>query len=148
MLSAIAALGAWIWIIAGLLMMGIELLAPGLFFIWLGLAALATGLTVAVFDLGWAPAAMLFTAFAVASVFGGRALMRANGSEPEAAANLNALSRNLIGQTIRLDDAIQNGKGRIRIGDTVWQAFGEDAAAGDKVRIVRLDGSSLVVERV
>lgn len=147
MLAAVSALGAWNWIIAGLLMMGIELLAPGLFFIWLGLAALATGITVAVFGLGWMPAALVFAGLAVASVFGGRALMRARGSEPETAAHLNALSRNLIGQTFRLDEAIRDGKGRIRIGDTVWQAKGEDAAAGDKVRVVRLDGSSLVVER-
>jgi membrane protein implicated in regulation of membrane protease activity len=147
MLAAIAALGPWTWIIAGLLMMAVELLAPGLFFIWLGLAALAAGVAVAVFGFGWTVGAMLFATFAVGSVLGGRALMRARGSEPETATRLNALSRNLIGQVVQLEHAIENGKGRIRIGDTVWQAAGANAAAGDMVRIVRLDGSSLVVER-
>lgn len=147
MMAAIAALGPWTWIIAGLVLMGVELLAPGLFFIWLGLAALATGLVVAVSGLGWAAASMLFTGFALASVLGGRALMRRKGSEPEASGTLNALSRNLIGKTVHLDQAIENGKGRVRIGDTVWQAIGEDAAAGAKVTIVRLEGSSLVVEQ-
>jgi inner membrane protein len=147
MLAAIAQLGPWTWIIAGLLMMGVELLMPGLFFIWLGLAALATGVIVGVLGLGWTAAAMLFTVFAVGSVFAGRALMRRKVAEPEAASDLNALSRNLIGRTVQLDQAFHDGKGRVRIGDTVWQAFGDDLSAGDKVRIVRLEGSALVVER-
>lgn len=147
MLAAIAALGPWTWIVAGLLLMGIELLAPGLFFIWLGLAALATGIAVAAFGLGWAAAALLFSGFAVASVFAGRALMRRKGSEPEPTDNLNALSRNLIGKTVLLDQPIENGRGRIRIGDTVWQAIGDEAASGERVTITGLDGSSLVVKR-
>jgi membrane-bound ClpP family serine protease len=53
MISALAALGPWVWIIMGLLFMLVELLAPGLFFIWLGLAALATGLAVAALGLGY-----------------------------------------------------------------------------------------------
>jgi len=146
MISALAALGPWVWIIMGLLFMLVELLAPGLFFIWLGLAALATGLAVAALGLGWASAAMLFCAFAVGSVLAGRAVMRRKGAEPDAATNLNALSRDLIGKTVRLDQPIENGEGRIRLGDTVWRAQGKDAAAGSKVRIVGLEGSALVVE--
>lgn len=147
MIAAIVSLGPWSWIIAGLVFMGIELLAPGLFFIWLGLAALGTGLVVAAFGLGWPQAALLFAALAVAAVLAGRALMRRKGTEPDAATNLNALSRDLIGRTVRLDEAIENGQGRIRIGDTVWRAMGEDAPTGASVVIVRLDGTALVVER-
>lgn len=146
MLAAIAAFGPWTWIIAGLVLMGVELMVPGLFFIWLGLAALATGVVVAALGLSWTVGAMLFTAFSVASVLAGRALMRKKGSEPDVANNLNALSRNLIGKTVYLDQAIENGRGRVRIGDTVWQAIGDDAAVGAKVTIVRLEGSALVVE--
>ena len=147
MIAAIVALGPWTWIIAGLLLMTVELFAPGLFFIWLGLAALATGIVVAMFGLGWTAAALLFAAFAIASVFAGRALMRRKDSEPEIANNLNSLSRNLIGKTVHLDQAIENGKGRVRIGDTVWQAIGEEASAGERVTIIGLEGSSLVVKR-
>ena len=145
-MSSLASMGAWTWIIGGMVLMGIELLAPGLFFIWLGLAALATGLIVAATGMGWAPAGILFAALAAASVFAGRALTRHKSSEPDSAAHLNALSRDLIGKTVRLDQAIVNGEGRVRIGDKVWRAHGEDAAAGVQVRIVRLDGSALVVE--
>lgn len=141
-------MGAWTWIIGGMVLMGIELLAPGLFFIWLGLAALATGLIVAATGLGWGPAGILFSALAAASVFAGRALTRRKASEPDSADHLNALSRDLIGKVVRLDQAIINGEGRVRIGDKVWRAHGEDAAAGVQVKITRLDGSALVVEAV
>ncbi|GJE46907.1 NfeD family protein [Methylobacterium soli] len=45
MLSGLAAeIGsAWIWILAGLVLMGAELAAPGMFLVWFGLAALLTG---------------------------------------------------------------------------------------------------------
>ncbi len=147
MMTAIAGLGPWVWIIGGMLLMAVELLAPGLFFIWLGLAALATGVIVAATGMGWAPAGILFSALAAASVFAGRALTRRKASEPDSAAHLNAMSRDLIGKTVRLDQAIVGGEGRVRIGDKIWRALGEDAAAGVEVRIVSLDGSALVVAR-
>jgi len=46
-------LGAWTWVVVGLLVMGLELVVPGAFMIWLGLAAVATGIAAALFDLGW-----------------------------------------------------------------------------------------------
>ncbi len=42
--DAFISLGAWAWIILGVLLIGVELLAPGAFFLWLGLAAIVTGL--------------------------------------------------------------------------------------------------------
>jgi membrane protein implicated in regulation of membrane protease activity len=147
-MAFLATLGPWAWVIAGLALMGVELFAPGLFFIWLGLAALGTGVAVGMLGLGWTSSALVFAAFAVGSVLAGRALMRRKGSEPDAAQGLNALSRDLIGKTLRLDRAIVEGEGRVRVGDTVWRALGEDAAAGEKVRVVGLEGTALRVERV
>ena len=91
---------------------------------------------------------VMFCAFAAASVFGGRALTRRRASEPDSADHLNALSRDLIGRTVRLDQAIINGEGRVKIGDKIWRAHGKDTAAGIEVKIVRLDGSALVVEAI
>jgi membrane protein implicated in regulation of membrane protease activity len=147
-MAFLAALGPWAWVIAGLALMGVELFAPGLFFIWLGLAALGTGVVVGMFGLGWTSSALAFAAFAVGSVLAGRALMRRKGAEPDAAQGLNALSRDLIGKTLRLDRAIVDGEGRVRVGDTVWRALGEDAPAGEKVRVVGLEGTALRVERL
>ncbi len=146
MIAAIAGLGPWAWIIAGMLLMLAELFAPGLFLIWLGLAALATGIAVAGLGLGWAAAALVFCVLAIAAVVAGRQLTRGRGFEPGASAGLNALSRDLIGKVVRLDQAIEAGTGQVRIGDTVWRALGPDAPAGVKVRIVGLEGSALRVE--
>jgi inner membrane protein len=148
MIDAIVQVGPWAWIIAGLLLMLVELAAPGLFFIWLGLAALATGLIVAVAGLGWSGAAMVFAAAAVGAVLLGRAVTRSRWSEPDSAVHLNTLARDLIGKTVRLDQPIEAGQGRVRIGDTVWRVQGEDSPAATPVRIVGLEGTVLVVERV
>ena len=74
--NAVASLGAWTWIIFGVALIGIELLAPGVFFIWLGLAAIATGLIDAAFDLSWQLASLVFAVLAVAAVAFGRTLAR------------------------------------------------------------------------
>ncbi len=147
MMAVIIGLGPWSWIIGGLVLMTIELLAPGLFFIWLGLAALATGICVAALGLGWAQAGILFCVFAVGSVLAGRALMRRKDREPRSATSLNALARDLIGKVVLLDQAITQGQGRVRIGDGVWRALGEDMPSGQRVRIVALEGTALLVER-
>jgi membrane protein implicated in regulation of membrane protease activity len=145
-INTIIALGPWSWIIAGMLLMLVELLMPGLFFIWLGLAALVTGLVVAAVGLGWGQSAILFAVLAIAAVFAGVAVTRRQNGDPDAATRLNSLSRDLIGKSVRLDHAIVNGEGRVRIGDTVWRVLGDDAPRGQTVTIVRLEGTALVVK--
>ena len=39
MAELFSTLGTWNWLVFGLLLMGLELLAPGVFLFWLGLAA-------------------------------------------------------------------------------------------------------------
>jgi inner membrane protein len=146
MLAAVAGIGGWTWIIVGLACMLVELFAPGLFFIWLGLAALATGAAVFAFGLGWTSAALLFAALAVVSVIAGRAVTRRPAAEPDPSGQLNRMGRELVGKVLPLDSRIENGVGRVRIGDTVWRVSGEDMVAGASVRIVGIEGSTLKVK--
>jgi membrane protein implicated in regulation of membrane protease activity len=46
-----------------------------------------------------------------------------------------------------LDQPISGGEGRVRVGDSFWRVTGADAPAGAAVRVVRLDGATLVVEK-
>jgi inner membrane protein len=46
----IAGLGPWAWVIGGVLLIAAELVAPGSFLVWLGLAALLVGLVDYAFD--------------------------------------------------------------------------------------------------
>jgi membrane protein implicated in regulation of membrane protease activity len=140
-------LGPWAWVILGLVLIGGEVLAPGIFLLWLGLAALLTGAVVGLVDLGWQAAALVFAGFSLVAVFAGRLLTRRKDEEPDPATGLNDRGRRLIGRVFRLEATMMGGEGRIRIDDTSWRVTGPELLAGSEVRVVRVDGATLVVEK-
>jgi len=144
--DAFIGLGAWAWIILGVVLIGIELLAPGSFFLWLGLAAIVTGLLDAVLGLSWQVAALLFAVLCVAAVILGRTVTRSKSQVEPQAEMLNQRGQSLIGRVFTLETPIKDGEGRIRIDDSSWRVKGADRFAGAKVRVVRIEGSTLVVD--
>ena len=144
--DAVTGLGAWAWIVLGIVLIGLELMAPGIFLLWLGLAAIATGLVDAAFDLSWQVAALTFAALSVAAVVLGRTLMRPSARQDTQAGQLNQRGQSLVGQVFTLEAPIKGGEGRIRVGDSSWRVTGADRFAGAKVRVVRVEGSTLVVD--
>lgn len=144
--DAIVSLGAWSWIILGLLLIGIELLAPGIFFLWLGLAALATGLLDAALDLSWQAAALVFALLAVAAVITGRFVTRPKSLPEQGEPYLNQRGQALVGRVFTLETPIKDGEGRIRVDDSSWRVTGADRLKGARVRVVRVEGSTLVVD--
>ncbi len=147
MLEILTDHGGWSWVILGLVLIGGELLAPGVFLIWLGLAALLTGLVVGLLGIGWQGAMLVFAVFAIACVIGGRLLTRRRGEEPDAATGLNDRGRQLIGKVFRLEATMTGGEGRIRVGDSSWRVIGPELLAGSEVKVVRVEGATLVVEK-
>ena len=81
--DAFVGLGAWAWIILGVVLVGVELLAPGSFFLWFGLAAIVTGLLDALLGLSWQAAALLFALLSVGAVILGRFVTRSK-TQPHA----------------------------------------------------------------
>ena len=147
MLAAWAeSLGAWTWIILGVVFIGIELLAPGVFLLWLGLAAVATGVLDWAFGLSWQAALIAFAVLSVASVLLGRALTRHPEEEDEDRSALNRRGHALVGRVFTLETPIAGGAGRIRVDDSSWRVTGPAAPAGTSVRVVRVEGATLVVE--
>lgn len=140
-------LGPWTWVVVGLLVMGLELAVPGAFMIWLGLAAVATGIAAALFDLGWQAGMLVYAVFALGTVALGRWLTRSpkpEASEPEP--ELNRADRALIGRSLRLETAIVDGTGRVRVDDSSWRVTGPDLPTGERVRVIGMDGTTLEVE--
>ncbi|MGX9984126.1 NfeD family protein [Methylobacterium fujisawaense] len=143
--DAVAALGpAWSWVIAGLALAGAEILLPGVFLIWLGLAAVATGVAAAALPLPWQGQTLLFAVLAVGLVAVAARLQR-RGAGPPAPA-LNRADRGLIGRAGVLDEPIVQGAGRIRFDDTLWRVEGPDLPAGARVRVTAIRGTILQVE--
>jgi membrane protein implicated in regulation of membrane protease activity len=147
MINAVLSLGGWSWVILGLLLIGGEMLTPGIFLIWLGVAALATGVLVGLAGIGWQTAALVFAGLCIVSVLAGRRLTRRRDQEPDAASGLNDRGRQLIGKTFRLEATMTGGEGRIRVGDSSWRVVGPELLAGSEVRVIRVDGATLLVEK-
>lgn len=147
MLDVLTSLGPWTWIVLGLALIGLELVAPGVFLIWLGLAALITGLLDAALGLPWQTAWLVFAALAVAAVVVGRMATRVRDEDDGGRPTLNRRGQALIGRVFTLETPIVEGSGRIRVDDSSWRVTGPDAAAGERVRVVRVDGATLVVDR-
>jgi membrane protein implicated in regulation of membrane protease activity len=59
---------------------------------------------------------------------------------------LNVRGAYYIGRVVVVEDPIVNGRGRVRVGDTLWSAAGPDMAAGARAKVTRVDGTVLVVE--
>jgi membrane protein implicated in regulation of membrane protease activity len=141
----IAGLDAWAWIILGLVLIGLEMVAPGIFFVWLGLAAIATGLIDGMADLSWQASTLLFAALSVAAVLAGRALSRPQVRSGDGE-TLNRRAEALVGRVFTLEAPISGGEGRIRVDDSSWRVIGPDRPAGAAVRVVRIEGATLVVD--
>ena len=139
-------LGPWSWIVLGLVLMGLELVAPGAFLLWLGLAAVLTGLIDWVFGLSWQMAALVFAVLSVGAVLIGRAVTRDRDEADDGRPVLNRRGQSLVGRVFTLDSPIVGGSGRIRVDDSSWRIIGPDTPAGASVRVVRVEGATLVVE--
>ncbi|MET0905794.1 MAG: NfeD family protein [Tardiphaga sp.] len=138
-------LGSWNWLIVGVLLMALELLAPGIFLFWLGLAAFLVGMLSFLVSLSWQWQMLLFAAFAAAAVPIRRRVAQQNpGANPNPF--LNRRTDAMIGRICTLDRPIIDGTGIVRIDDTVWRVSGPDLPSGTRVKIVQADGASLTVD--
>jgi hypothetical protein len=138
----------WFWLSAGVLMAAAEIVAPGFFLMWLGIAAIITGVVAWIMpDLAVPAQVGLFAILSVSAVYAARKWLVDN---PIASDDplLNDRGGRLAGEVVTVIEAIENGKGRVKVGDSVWIARGADAAEGSKVRVTGANGAELLVEGV
>lgn len=148
MAEMFSTLGTWNWLVFGLLLMGLELMLPGVFLFWIGLAALLVGLLSFVIAPPWQLQLLMFAVFAAAAVPVWRRVARSNSGVSNSNPFLNKRAEAMIGRVFTLEKPIVDGTGTVRIDDTVWRVAGPDTPAGSRVRIVRADGASLTVAGV
>jgi membrane protein implicated in regulation of membrane protease activity len=138
-------LGTWNWLIFGFVLMALELIAPGVFLFWLGLAALLVGLVSFALHPSWQAQLLMFAVFAAAAVPVWRRLARGSSAASVSNPFLNRRTDALVGREFTLEKPIIDGFGTVRIDDTIWRVAGPDAPAGSRVRIVQADGANLTV---
>jgi membrane protein implicated in regulation of membrane protease activity len=140
----IAGYGAWSWVVAGLIMLALELVLPGGVLVWLGGAALATGGLSLLVNIYWPLQFVVFGVLALVAIW---LWLRTRKQErPTDRPYLNRRAERFIGHEAVLEEPIRDGEGRIAIGDTTWRVTGPDLAAGARVRVVEADGAVLRVE--
>ena len=141
--------GPWAWWILGIVLLVAEIAVPGNILVWVGVAGLATGLLSNIFwetswwvwEVQW----LIFAALAALSLWLGRSWLNRSRNQSDEP-TLNQRGASLIGRTADLIEPIHNGRGRVKIGDTIWMVRGPDLPAGSRVRVVASDGSDLKVE--
>jgi len=143
-METIAELGAWNWMILAAILFVLELTAPGIFFMWFGLAAVATGLITFRYDIGWQWQLIVFCALSLAAVLLANKYLRGHPLESERPL-LNERATQLIGQTFDLIDPIVNGRGSVKIGDSIWRVEGPELPQGARIKVIGADGTVLKV---
>ena len=138
----------WLWIAAGLLLVGIEAVVPGLFLLWVGLAAVATGLIAWLVPLSPTVQLMLFAMLGLLLILIGHSIQNRQSRDVTDSPFLNERGQSLLGMVYPLETAIVNGVGSVRIGDSVWRVTGLATDAGTMVRVSGIEGSTLLVEVV
>jgi len=137
----------WAWVVLGLVLAALEMLVPGVYLIWLAVAALITGALTFGIGIGVPAQVIIFVSLALISVFSARRFLRDSpivSSDPL----MNHRGSRMVGQTAVITQAFDGGTGRVKFGDSEWLARGPDAAAGDKVRITGSEGTILLVEPI
>ena len=142
----IAELGPWNWIVLGFVLLALEIVVPGFFLLWIGVAALLTGaLSLQLWSVSfwtWEIQVLVFLALSLAAAFAGKKVMgrRADDSDQPL---LNRRAEQFVGRVATLAEPIADGRGRLRLDDTIWRISGPDLPAGTRVRVAGVGASEL-----
>ena len=123
----------WIWKSLGLLLGIAEIIAPGFYLIWIGLAAIITG-AIAFLGISIPLQFVIFAVLTVASILLAKRYFNANPIESTDPLLNNRMAR-MVGEIVTVVEPIEGGSGRIKVGDGVWTAYGADAPIGARLRI-------------
>lgn len=138
-------LGAWNWFILAVALFVLETIIPGVHFIWFGAAAVIVGILGITIDLAWEWQLIVFAIISCVTVF----FVRRYASPDLAASDepdLNLRASQYVGRMVTVEEEIFGGRGKVRVGDTIWAAEGLDAPQGARVKITGTDGTVLLVK--
>jgi inner membrane protein len=144
MSSLFAYLGGWSWMILGAILFVLEVTSPGIFLMWFGVAAAVTGILAFAFYITWQWQLVWFCLLSLAAVLIALKYLRRHPLESERPL-LNERAVQHIGQCYDLVDPIVNGRGSVKIGDSIWRVQGPELPNGTRVRVLGCDGTLLKV---
>jgi membrane protein implicated in regulation of membrane protease activity len=137
----------YLWWILALLLIAGEVMAPGYFLLWIGLAAAAMGVVLwALPTLGLLAQAVLFAVLAFAFCLAYARWLRPRVERRATCDDrLNRRGEQMVGQRFELIEPIVNGRGKARVGDGQWLVSGPDLPLGATVEVLAVNGTTLQV---
>ena len=136
----------WYWWVAAIMLIVVEIFAPGTVALWMAVSASAVGLLLLAFpEVTWQTQFLVFAILSVATVIGWRAYQLRYPTVSDQP-TLNRRGEQYVGRVFTLSEAIVNGSGKIHVDDTMWKVVGQDLPEGTKVRVTGVDGTLLTVE--
>ena len=140
------ALAYWHWWLLAVALLLLEMLAPGVFFLWMGLAAGVVGLLLFLLpSLAWEWQLLAFAVGSVCFAVIARAWLRRHPIETDQP-RLNRRGEQYVDRVFTLDAPMVNGVGKLSVDDTTWKIHGPDCAAGTRVKVTGVEGVVLQVE--
>lgn len=147
-LESLAANAAYLWLSVGILLLAGEMALPGVYLMWLGGAAVVTGVvSFAAPDAGFEIQSVVFAVLATVSIYLGNRFFYGASGEPDDNQATQGAHR-LIGAQVEVLEDIVHGRGAVRVADGRWIANGPDLKAGSFARVTGVDGVVLVVEEL
>jgi membrane protein implicated in regulation of membrane protease activity len=137
----------WNWWVLALILVIVEVLVAGTFFLWMGVSAAAVGVVLFLFPgLSWQAQLSLFAIFSIASIIISR-LWLAKHARAVSPSTLNRRGSQYIGRHFTLSEPIVNGVGRLNVDDTIWRISGPDLDSGSQIIVEGIDGTILTVKK-
>ncbi|NOH64459.1 NfeD family protein [Vibrio sp. RE88] len=147
MFELLDSLNYWHWLAFGLALLAVELLGTAGYFLWLGLSALIVGLLLTLLPMSWQLQWIAFSVFSLMTTWLWWRRQFKKDSSDDLNRDLNQKQKQLIGQTVLVEENLAPGKHRIKVGDTTWSAQTEQAiSAGTLVEITQVNGIILTIE--
>lgn len=146
--TVLAELGAWNWMALGFILLALEILVPGVFLLWIGIAAIVTGaISLGLWQAAfwtWHVQVLVFLVLSLISAWAGKRFMLSREAESDEPL-LNRRADQLVGRVATLHEPIVDGYGRVRLDDTVWRVTGPELETGTKVRVTGISHGVLEV---
>lgn len=148
MIELLDSINHWHWLAFGLALLALELLGTAGYFLWLGLSALIVGALLTFIPMSWQLQWVSFAVFSLVTTWLWWRKQFKKDKSSDANRDLNQKHKQLIGQTVVLEEDFPTGKGRIKLGDTTWTAqSSQDLKAGSIVEVQEVNGIVLTISK-
>jgi membrane protein implicated in regulation of membrane protease activity len=138
----------WNWWVLALILLVVELLAPGFFFLWMAASGFLTGcLLLLIPAIGTELQVLIFSVLSVVAI----SAWKLYGKKHPIATDhplLNKRGDQYVGRVFSLYKPIANGEGKIKVDDSIWKVHGQDCDINSKVKVIAIRGTVFDVEKI